>query len=166
MGTGFTWETQNREADIEAASAVWQESKRMLADPSYDLVVLDEITYMLAYHYLDTQEVIAAIENRPPRQNVIVTGRGCHARLLELAGLRVHSVLRASSPDRCAASPPGNSATLRYAPGGGARRALPGLRAHSSLQSAVRQPRPPIFAAATRGIPVNDGIPLYPPATS
>ncbi|CAM7810861.1 cob(I)yrinic acid a,c-diamide adenosyltransferase [Klebsiella michiganensis] len=85
MGTGFTWETQNREADIEAASAVWQESKRMLADPSYDLVVLDEITYMLAYHYLDTQEVIAAIENRPPRQNVIVTGRGCHTRLLELA---------------------------------------------------------------------------------
>lgn len=71
MGTGFTWETQNREADIEAASAVWQESKRMLADPSYDLVVLDELTYMLAYHYLDTQEVIAAIENRPPRQNVI-----------------------------------------------------------------------------------------------
>lgn len=87
MGTGFTWETQNREADIEAASAVWQESKRMLADPSYDLVVLDEITYMLAYHYLDTQEVIAAIENRPPRQNVIVTGRGCHARLLELADM-------------------------------------------------------------------------------
>ena len=85
MGTGFTWETQNREADIEAASAVWQESKRMLADPSYDLVVLDELTYMLAYHYLDTQEVIAAIENRPPRQNVIVTGRGCNARLLELA---------------------------------------------------------------------------------
>ncbi|MFS8057799.1 cob(I)yrinic acid a,c-diamide adenosyltransferase [Klebsiella michiganensis] len=85
MGTGFTWETQNREADIEAASAVWQESKRMLADPSYDLVVLDELTYMLAYHYLDTQEVIAAIENRPPRQNVIVTGRGCHTRLLELA---------------------------------------------------------------------------------
>lgn len=85
MGTGFTWETQNREADIEAASAVWQECKRMLADPSYDLVVLDELTYMLAYHYLDTQEVIAAIENRPPRQNVIVTGRGCHVRLLELA---------------------------------------------------------------------------------
>lgn len=85
MGTGFTWETQNREADIEAASAVWQESKRMLADPSYDLVVLDELTYMLAYHYLDTQEVIAAIENRPPRQNVIGHRRGCHARLLELA---------------------------------------------------------------------------------
>ena len=85
MGTGFTWETQNREADIEAASAVWHESKRMLADPGYDLVVLDELTYMLAYRYLDTQEVIAAIVNRPPGQNVIVTGRGCHARVLERA---------------------------------------------------------------------------------
>lgn len=50
----------------------------MLADAHYDLVVLDELTYMLAYHYLDTQEVIAAIENRPAEQSVIVTGRGCH----------------------------------------------------------------------------------------
>ncbi len=85
MGTGFTWETQNRKTDIEAATAVWQESKRMLADPSYDLVVLDELTYMLAYHYLDTQEVIAAVENRPVQQTVIVTGRGCHSQLLALA---------------------------------------------------------------------------------
>ena len=85
MGTGFTWETQNRETDIQAAAAVWQESKRMLADPSYDLVVLDELTYMLAYHYLDTQEVIAAVENRPVQQTVIVTGRGCHSQLLALA---------------------------------------------------------------------------------
>lgn len=85
MGTGFTWETQSRETDIQAATAVWQESKRMLADPSYDLVVLDELTYMLAYHYLDTQEVIAAVENRPVQQTVIVTGRGCHSQLLALA---------------------------------------------------------------------------------
>lgn len=85
MGTGFTWETQNRETDIQAATAVWQESKRMLADPRYDLVVLDELTYMLAYHYLDSQEVIAAVENRPVQQTVIVTGRGCHSQLLALA---------------------------------------------------------------------------------
>ncbi|PXW37961.1 cob(I)alamin adenosyltransferase [Klebsiella oxytoca] len=85
MGTGFTWETQNREADIQAAMAVWQESKRMLADPHYDLLVLDELTYMLAYHYLDTKEVIDAIVNRPPQQSVIITGRGCHAQLLDLA---------------------------------------------------------------------------------
>lgn len=85
MGTGFTWETQNRETDIQAATAVWQESKRMLADPRYDLVVLDELTYMLAYRYLDSQEVIAAVENRPVQQTVIVTGRGCHSQLLALA---------------------------------------------------------------------------------
>ncbi|HCL5250432.1 TPA: cob(I)yrinic acid a,c-diamide adenosyltransferase [Salmonella enterica] len=85
MGTGFTWETQDRKADKEAAEAVWLESKRMLADPRYDLVVLDELTWMLAYHYLETQEVIKAITSRPPEQSVIVTGRGCHARLLELA---------------------------------------------------------------------------------
>ena len=85
MGTGFTWETQNRETDIQAATAVWQESKRMLADPRSDLVVLDELTYMLAYHYLDSQEVIAAVENRPVQQTVIVTGRGCHSQLLALA---------------------------------------------------------------------------------
>lgn len=85
MGTGFTWDTQNRESDMTAALAVWKESKRMLADPHYDLVVLDELTYMLAYHYLDTEEVISAIRNRPTQQSVIVTGRGCHARLLELA---------------------------------------------------------------------------------
>ena len=85
MGTGFTWETQNRESDIAAALAVWAESKRMLADAHYDLVVLDELTYMLAYHYLDTDEVIAAIRERPAQQSVIVTGRGCHAQLLELA---------------------------------------------------------------------------------
>ncbi|ECG8515463.1 cob(I)yrinic acid a,c-diamide adenosyltransferase [Salmonella enterica subsp. salamae] len=85
MGTGFTWETQDRKADKEAAEAVWLESKRMLADPRYDLVVLDELTWMLAYHYLETQEVIKAITSRPPEQSVIVTGRGCHVRLLELA---------------------------------------------------------------------------------
>lgn len=85
MGTGFTWETQNREADIEAARAVWLESKRMLADPRYDLVILDELTYMLAYRYLDVQEVITAIKHRPAQQSAIVTGRGCHTQLLELA---------------------------------------------------------------------------------
>lgn len=85
MGTGFTWETQNREADCLAAKPIWQESQRMLADGRYDLVVLDELTYMLAYHYLDVQQVITAIVNRPSHQSVIITGRGCHSQLLEIA---------------------------------------------------------------------------------
>ncbi len=85
MGTDFTWETQNRQLDIDAAKKVWSESKRMLADRRYDLVVLDELTYMLAYHYLDVQEVIDVIRKRPEHQNVIVTGRGCHSQLLAIA---------------------------------------------------------------------------------
>ena len=57
----------------------------VLADKRYDLVVLDELTYMLAYHYLDTEEVIASLQNRPAQQSVIVTGRGCHSQILKMA---------------------------------------------------------------------------------
>jgi cob(I)alamin adenosyltransferase len=76
MGTGFTWDTQDRSADIAAAERTWVEAARMLADPALDLVVLDELTYMLAFDYLDQQTVLAAIESRPPEQSVVVTGRG------------------------------------------------------------------------------------------
>ncbi len=85
MATGFTWETQNKEKDQQAAQLVWQEAKRMLASDSYDVVLLDELTYMVAYHYLDVDEVISALTNRPAHQHVIITGRGCHRALLELA---------------------------------------------------------------------------------
>ena len=76
MGTGFTWNTQNRETDIQAAKTTWALAKEYLQDPSYDLVVLDELTYMLAYDYLDENEIIAAIKCRPIEQSVVVTGRG------------------------------------------------------------------------------------------
>ncbi|SET66855.1 cob(I)yrinic acid a,c-diamide adenosyltransferase [Thalassotalea agarivorans] len=85
MKTGFTWETQDREADTLAAKLVWQEAKKYLADDSVDLVLLDEITYMVSYHYIDVEEVIEAIKNRPAMQSVIVTGRGAHRLLIELA---------------------------------------------------------------------------------
>ncbi|NRA41580.1 MAG: cob(I)yrinic acid a,c-diamide adenosyltransferase [Pseudomonadales bacterium] len=76
MGTGFTWDTQDRTADIAAAERTWEQAARMLSDPSLDLVVLDELTYMLAYKYLDEAMIIDAIEQRPVEQSVIVTGRG------------------------------------------------------------------------------------------
>ncbi len=76
MGTGFTWDTQDRSADIEAAQRTWALALPMLEDPSYDLVVLDELTYMIAYDYLPEQEILAAISNRPREQSVVVTGRG------------------------------------------------------------------------------------------
>lgn len=85
MKTGFTWETQNRETDTAAAVETWQHAKKWLADDSIDLVLLDELTYMVSYDYLDLDEVISAIENRPKMQSVIVTGRGAHRRLTELA---------------------------------------------------------------------------------
>jgi len=85
MATGFTWDTQNRETDTEACQEVWQHGKRMLADDSLDLVVLDELTYMVTYDYLALEEVIAALKARPAHQTVIITGRACHRDLLALA---------------------------------------------------------------------------------
>ncbi|ELY9421773.1 cob(I)yrinic acid a,c-diamide adenosyltransferase [Cronobacter dublinensis] len=85
MATGFTWDTQNRESDTAACQAVWQHGKRMLADASLDLVVLDELTYMVAYDYLALDEVLTALRERPAHQTVIITGRGCHRDILEFA---------------------------------------------------------------------------------
>ena len=76
MGTGFTWNTQDRSGDIAAAEKTWAVARPMLADASYDLVVLDELTYMLAYDYLPEAEVLEAIAGRPSGQSVVVTGRG------------------------------------------------------------------------------------------
>jgi cob(I)alamin adenosyltransferase len=76
MGTGFTWDTQDRSGDIVAAIRTWGIAKDMLRDASYDLVVLDELTYMIAYDYLPEDEIIHAISERPAAQSVVVTGRG------------------------------------------------------------------------------------------
>ncbi|MCG7601972.1 cob(I)yrinic acid a,c-diamide adenosyltransferase [Halomonas sp. McH1-25] len=85
MATGFTWETQDREADTAACQQVWQDAARMLADESIYLVVLDEITYMLKFGYLDFGTLRRALENRPKEQTVIITGRNAHRELLEMA---------------------------------------------------------------------------------
>lgn len=85
MGTGFTWETQNRETDRQACEAVWQDAARMLSDPAIYLVVLDEITYMLKFGYLDIDTVRQAISDRPVEQTVIVTGRNAHRELMAMA---------------------------------------------------------------------------------
>lgn len=85
MATGFTWDTQDKVADTLAAKEVWQQGCRMLSDPSYELVVLDELTYMVTYGYLLLDEVMAALINRPKNQSVIITGRACHRDIIELA---------------------------------------------------------------------------------
>lgn len=85
MGTGFTWNTQDRTADIEAAEKTWAVAEEMLKDESLNLVLLDELTYMIAYKYLDEERIINAIKNRPPEQSVIVTGRGGGSALRDIA---------------------------------------------------------------------------------
>lgn len=85
MATGFTWETQNKSADTEAAQIVWQQCKRMLQDESLDVVLFDELTYMISYGYIDLDEVVEALTNRPKMQSVVITGRGAHRTLIEMA---------------------------------------------------------------------------------
>ena len=84
MGTGFTWNTQDRSGDIAAAEKTWSVVKRMLEDDSYDLVVLDELTYMIAYDYLPEADILTALSSRPIEQSVVVTGRGGGAALQEI----------------------------------------------------------------------------------
>ena len=84
MGTGFTWDTQDREADIAAAEITWKRAQAMLKNPELDLVVLDELTYMIAYKYLDEEMILSALKNRPTQQSVVVTGRGGGSKLQDL----------------------------------------------------------------------------------
>lgn len=85
MATGFTWNTQDRDSDTAACLATWEHAERMLQDESLDLVLLDELTYMVAYDYLPLERVLTALAQRPAQQSVIVTGRGCHRDILEIA---------------------------------------------------------------------------------
>lgn len=85
LGDGFTWDTQDRQQDIETSEKGWEVAQKMLSDPSYDLVVLDELTYLLSYDYLDKNPVLDAIQARPEMQHVVVTGRSAIVELRELA---------------------------------------------------------------------------------
>lgn len=84
-GEGFTWETQNRARDVEMAERGWQLACDMLADESYGLVILDELTYLLNYGYVDTDKALADIQARPAMQHVVVTGRAAADVLREAA---------------------------------------------------------------------------------
>ena len=85
LGDGFTWETQSRERDIATAERGWQIAEHMLSDPHLQLVVLDELTYLLNYGYLAVERVFSALTQRPFMQHVIITGRAASSALIELA---------------------------------------------------------------------------------
>jgi len=85
LGEGFTWDTQNLERDIATAKQGWAIAQKMLADPGIGLVVLDELTYLLKYGWLDVARVINDIAARPTMQHVVVTGRAAPQALLDAA---------------------------------------------------------------------------------
>jgi cob(I)alamin adenosyltransferase len=85
MGEGYTWETQNRERDIEKAQAAWEQARVFLRDPAVGMVLLDELNIALKYRYLDVDVVIADLLDRPPMQHVVITGRGAPPELIAIA---------------------------------------------------------------------------------
>lgn len=87
MGDGFTWDTQNRAADVASARRAWDEVKRMIGDPSYQMVVADELNIVLRYDYLPLDEVLEVLRGRPEMTHVVVTGRNAPAALIEAADL-------------------------------------------------------------------------------
>jgi cob(I)alamin adenosyltransferase len=87
MGEGFTWETQDINRDIAHAREGWEEAKRMIADPSYRMVLLDELNIVLRYDYLPLQEVLDVLKNKPADKHIVITGRNAKEELIELADL-------------------------------------------------------------------------------
>jgi cob(I)alamin adenosyltransferase len=82
MESGFTWNTQDQNLDKKRASETWIEAEKFLADPAINLVVLDEITYMINYNYLDEKLILKALTNRPEGQHVVITGRSASAGII------------------------------------------------------------------------------------
>lgn len=85
MGEGFTWETQDDARDAAAARAAWKMAEEAMNNPAVDLLILDEFTYTLKYRWLDMPAVLAAIQNRPAMQHLILTGRAAPQELIEVA---------------------------------------------------------------------------------
>lgn len=85
MGEGYTWNTQDRERDVAKAQAAWALAREMLADETLGLLVFDEINIALKYRYLDVHQVIADLQQRPPMQHLVLTGRAAPPELIEVA---------------------------------------------------------------------------------
>ena len=88
MGEGFTWETQDKDRDIEMAQAAWSKAKDLIRDPSHKMVLLDEINIAMRYDYIDVNEVVAFLrDEKPEMTHVVLTGRNAKDELIELADL-------------------------------------------------------------------------------
>jgi cob(I)alamin adenosyltransferase len=87
MGEGFTWDTQDRARDIAAAQGAWEMAKEMILDESHKMVLLDELNICLRYDYLDINDVVEFLKNKPRDTHVIITGRNAKDELIEIADM-------------------------------------------------------------------------------
>lgn len=87
MGDGYTWNTQDRAADIAAAERGWAEARQMIESSEYEMVILDELNHVLKYEYLPLDDVLAVFNARPAHVHVVVTGRNASPGLIEAADL-------------------------------------------------------------------------------
>ncbi|WP_033073422.1 cob(I)yrinic acid a,c-diamide adenosyltransferase [Sphingopyxis sp. MWB1] len=87
MGEGFTWDTQDRARDMAVAAAAWEEVKRMIADPSYAMVIADELNIVLRYDYLPLDDVLETLAAKPAMKHVVITGRHAPEALIDAADL-------------------------------------------------------------------------------
>ena len=87
MGEGFTWDTQDRQRDIDAAHAAWDMAMTMMNDTSYKMVILDELNIVLRYEYLPLDDVVDVLSKKRKDLHVVVTGRNAKEPLLEIADL-------------------------------------------------------------------------------
>ncbi len=85
MGEGFTWKTQDRDRDIQAAEKAWLKAGEYLRAADYDLIVLDELNIILKHKYLALDKVLTTLQQRPAMQHVIITGRAAQPELIEIA---------------------------------------------------------------------------------
>ncbi len=87
MGEGFTWDTQDRERDIAAATSAFNKARDLMKSGDYDLVVLDEINIALRYEYLSVDTVIEGLKDRSDKTSVFLTGRDAPQALRDYADL-------------------------------------------------------------------------------
>ncbi len=87
MGDGFTWITQNYEQDVASARQAWAKCLALLADERYQIVIFDELSYVLNYNFLSVEEVLEGLRGKPPKTHVVITGRDAPSALIEMADL-------------------------------------------------------------------------------
>jgi cob(I)alamin adenosyltransferase len=87
LGSGFTWTSTDLERDRELAQQGWAQCRAAIESGTYDLVILDELTYCFTFGWLDLEDVLTVLRNRPEGQHVVITGRDAPPELLEFADL-------------------------------------------------------------------------------